>query len=80
MMGSGNIQSLSHDMSGNVIGFNMSNGGTTKQCVMDSSTQITRKGQTMSSNSLKTGMHIKIGGVTRGDGSVQCRPSRSWAE
>ncbi len=72
MMGGGNIQSVTHDMSNNVTGFTMSTSGGTKQCLIDSSTQITRKGQMMGSSALKTGMHVKVTGVTRGDGSVQC--------
>ena len=73
MMGNGNIQSLTHDGSGNVIGFTMNSGGSPKQCVLDSSTTIMKKGLTMSPNSLRTGMHIKIGGVTRSDGSIQAQ-------
>ena len=72
MMGNGNLQSLSHDMSGNVTGFTMSVSGGTKQCVIDSNTQITKKGQVMGASALKTGMHVKVGGVTRQDGSIQC--------
>jgi hypothetical protein len=73
MMGNGNIQSLTRDGSGNVIGFTMNSNGTSKQCVLDSSTTITKKGLTMSPNSLRTGMHIKVGGVTRSDGSIQAK-------
>ena len=71
MMGNGNIQSITHDGSGNVTGFAMSSSGATKQCVIDSSTQITKKGQMMGSGALKSGMHVKVGGVTRQDGSIQ---------
>ena len=71
MMGNGNIQSISHDGSGNVTGFAMSSSGATKQCIIDSSTQITKKGQMMSASALKTNMHVKVGGVTRQDGSIQ---------
>lgn len=71
MAGKGTLQSLSHDGSGNVTGFSMSSNGATTQCVLEASTQITKGGQMMGANSLKTGMHVKITGVTRQDGSVQ---------
>jgi hypothetical protein len=41
--------------------------------VLDSSTTITKKGLIMSPNSLRTGMHLKISGVTRSDGSIQAQ-------
>ncbi len=70
MMGNGSIQGLMHDSSGNVSGFTMGKGGSNTNVVMNGATQITRKGQMMSANSLSTGMKVKVQGLTRTDGSM----------
>jgi hypothetical protein len=70
MMGEGSIQSLMRDSSGNVSGFTMNRSGTSTNVVINGATQITRKGQMMSSNSLSTGMRVKVQGLARADGSL----------
>jgi hypothetical protein len=57
---------------GTVTGSSLFTGGSTKQHVIDANTQIMKKGQMRGASALKTGMHVKVGGVTRSDSSIQC--------